>query len=75
MIQQNEIDELKAKEAVEQFMALLEKVAPLLYEIELMNARFLKDMQHGEITITQFVKNGKIYRIEAIPKYSKIIAL
>jgi len=58
---------------VKKFLKLLQTVAPVLYTIEMFNATYLKDMEYGEIHITEFVKNGKVVRIEVYPKVSKII--
>lgn len=57
----------------EEFFRILKNESPLLFTIAVLNARLLKDMQFGEITITQYVKNGKVYRVEASPKISKMI--
>jgi hypothetical protein len=44
---------------------------PVLYTIMALNDQLLKLLDHGEIQLTEFVSNGKIVRIEAIPKISK----
>jgi hypothetical protein len=56
-----------------EFTRILKNKNPALFTVEAFNRKFLKDMQYGEIHITEFVKNGKIIRVEVYPKYSKII--
>jgi hypothetical protein len=60
-------------EETKEFWRLLRNNSPVLFTIAVLNAKLLQDMQFGEITITQFVKNGKIIRVEASPKISKLI--
>jgi len=55
------------------FVELLRDVAPVLYTITKLNNKLLQDMMYGEITITQYIKKGKIYRIEAIPKIGELV--
>ena len=54
-------------------MKLLETISPLLFNIELINSKYLKDMDYGEIHIIEYVRAGKVYRIEVQPKISKMI--
>lgn len=56
-----------------EFIRILRNVNPALYTIELLQKKLTKDMEYGEIHMTLFVKEGKIIRVEAIPKYSKIV--
>lgn len=56
-----------------EFYRILQAESPVLFTIAALNARLIKDMEYGEIHITAFVKNGKIYRIEATPTISKLI--
>lgn len=64
---------MNEEEELKEFWRLLRNKAPVLFTIAVLNAKLLKDMEFGEITITQFVKNGKIFRVEASPKISKLI--
>ena len=57
----------------EEFLQELKKESPVLYTLAVMNARLLKDMDYGELKVTEFVKDGKIYRIEIYPVISKMI--
>jgi len=57
-----------------EFIRLLKNEKPALFTIEAFNVKFLKDMSFGEIHITEYVKNGKIIRIEVTPTYSKSLA-
>lgn len=52
---------------------VLKTTNPVLLAVLLYNEKFLADMNHGVIHIIQHVKDGKIYRIEAIPKYSQLV--
>lgn len=61
------------KKTTEEFMELLRTIAPLLWNIELLNSKFLKDMDYGEIHIVEHVRGGKVYRLEVQPKISKMI--
>ena len=67
-----EIPEQKStqRETAEKFYELLKVIAPSLFTIDLLNAKFLKEMSFGEIHIVEHIKNGRIYRIEAYPKIS-----
>ena len=73
--------EEELKKNVEKFLELLRNIAPVLYTIELFNAKYLKDMAkdqrpnqvYGEIHITEYIREGKIVRIEAYPKESRKI--
>jgi hypothetical protein len=56
-----------------EFFRLLHNISPVLFTISVLNAKLLKDMEYGEIHITQYVKNGRIFRVEASPKISKLI--
>lgn len=56
-----------------EFFRMLRNVSPVLFTISVLNAKLIKDVEFGEITITQYVKNGKIYRVEASPKINRII--
>jgi len=57
----------------EQFITLLRDISPVLFTIEAYNQKFLKDMEYGEIHIIQYVRNGRVYKIDAYPRISKII--
>jgi hypothetical protein len=56
-----------------EFWRMLRNESPILFTIAVLNARLLKDMEFGEIKLTEYIKNGKIYRIEASPTISKLI--
>ena len=64
------MSELEEIDIIE-FTRLLKNKNPALFTVEAFNRKFLKDMEFGEIHITEFVKDGKIIRVEVIPKYSK----
>ena len=57
----------------EEFLQELKKQSPVLFTIAVLNSRLLKDIEYGEIKLTMYVKNGKIYRIESFPIISKLI--
>lgn len=57
----------------EEFILILKARSPSLSTIEKFNKKFLEDAQFGELVITEFVRNGKIYRIEVLPKISEVI--
>lgn len=56
-------------------MAILKDVAPDLYTIHAINTKFIKEMDidYGEIHLTEYIKDGKVYRVEASPVVSKLI--
>ena len=56
-----------------EFWRILRNESPVLFTIAILNAKLLQDMEFGEIHLTAFVKNGKIYRIEAQPTISKLV--
>lgn len=58
---------------MEQFMVLLQKLAPALFTIELYNSKFLKDMEYGEIHIVQYVREGRIFKIDGYPRISRMV--
>lgn len=60
-------------EEEKEFFRKLQSISPVLFTIAVLNAKFLKDMQFGEIHIVQHVKNGKIFHVEATPTISKLI--
>jgi hypothetical protein len=64
------MSELEEIDIVE-FTRLLKNKNPALFTVEAFNRKFLKDMEFGEIHIIEFVKNGKIIRVEVTPTYSK----
>lgn len=68
-MKQEDIDNITPEE----FIIILHKFSPSLSTIERFNKKFLHDAQFGELTITEYVRNGKIYRIEVLPKISEII--
>ena len=57
------IDDLKTKP--EDMLAFLREHYPVLYTITKLNMKILKDMNYGEVRLTEFVKAGKIYRVQA----------
>jgi len=46
---------------------------PAIYTIIQLNEKFLHDMDFGEIHIIEFIKNGKVWRVEGTPTVSKIL--
>ena len=62
-----------AKITPQEFLLILKAFSPSLSIIEKFNTKFLVDAQFGELTITEYVRNGKIYRIEVLPKISEVI--
>jgi hypothetical protein len=65
----------KSEETIvaETFLELLRNLAPELFEIEALNKKFLAEMEFGEIHIVEYIKGGKVWRIEAMPKISKMV--
>ena len=57
----------------EQFITLLRDISPVLFTIEAYNQKFLKDMEYGEIHIIQYVRNGRVYKVDGYPRISKMI--
>jgi hypothetical protein len=46
------------------FITMLQRVTPELYTIRALNDKLLKDMDYGEIHITEYVKDGKVVRVQ-----------
>ena len=57
----------------EETLAVLREIAPVLYTIVKLNSKFLRDMKYGEIHLTEFVKNGKLYRVEGFPMIGELV--
>jgi hypothetical protein len=57
----------------EAFLQQLKKESPVLFTLALLNQKMLKDMEYGELRVTEFVKDGKVYRIEMYPIISKMV--
>lgn len=61
------------KRTTEKFLILLKDISPVLFTVEMFNQKFLKDMQYGEIHVVQYVRNGRVYKIDAYPRMSTLI--
>lgn len=56
-----------------EFMRTLRNDFPSLFTMEVLVSKLIKDMDHGEIHLTAFVKGGKITRVEGFPKISSLV--
>jgi len=58
---------------IEEMMTFIREQYPAVFTIMQLNDKFLKDIEFGEIHITEHVKKGKIWRVEGTPTVSKIL--
>lgn len=57
----------------DEFLTFMREFYPAIYTIVQLNDKFLHDMEFGEIHIIEYIKNGKVWRVEATPTVSKIL--